>query len=191
MKTCFCFVRNPAAFEELKNFCGLAGQVVHPRYLFSNDGTFAEVRATYSPSRGTVLSAFAQPILRRAGNFLVQCRGSVWSGRTPQRPPSILSRPHVWHLAVDFTMPMKFAVLIAVLIGHKVRQASLNYLNLLVIPTGFEPVAYRLGICRSILLSYGTTPATHNRFGRIRQPFARSTRAGRHAASAVSASFTQ
>ena len=26
----------------------------------------------------------------------------------------------------------------------------------MVIPTGFEPVAYRLGICRSILLSYGT-----------------------------------
>ena len=24
-----------------------------------------------------------------------------------------------------------------------------------VTPTGFEPVAYRLGICRSILLSYG------------------------------------
>ena len=27
----------------------------------------------------------------------------------------------------------------------------------LVIPTGIEPVTYRLGICRSILLSYGTT----------------------------------
>ena len=25
-----------------------------------------------------------------------------------------------------------------------------------VIPTGIEPVTYRLGICRSILLSYGT-----------------------------------
>ena len=27
----------------------------------------------------------------------------------------------------------------------------------LVIPTGIEPVTYRLGICRSILLSYGTS----------------------------------
>ena len=26
-----------------------------------------------------------------------------------------------------------------------------------VIPTGIEPVTYRLGICRSILLSYGTS----------------------------------
>lgn len=26
----------------------------------------------------------------------------------------------------------------------------------MVIPTGIEPVTYRLGICRSILLSYGT-----------------------------------
>lgn len=26
----------------------------------------------------------------------------------------------------------------------------------MVIPTGFEPVAYSLGNCRSILLSYGT-----------------------------------
>ena len=32
-----------------------------------------------------------------------------------------------------------------------------KYLKTLVIPTGIEPVTYRLGICRSILLSYGTT----------------------------------
>ena len=32
-------------------------------------------------------------------------------------------------------------------------------LKTLVIPTGIEPVTYRLGICRSILLSYGTTRA--------------------------------
>ncbi len=32
-----------------------------------------------------------------------------------------------------------------------------KYLKKLVIPTGIEPVTYRLGICRSILLSYGTT----------------------------------
>lgn len=29
-------------------------------------------------------------------------------------------------------------------------------LKSVVIPTGIEPVTYRLGICRSILLSYGT-----------------------------------
>ncbi len=34
-----------------------------------------------------------------------------------------------------------------------------KFWKLLVIPTGFEPVAYRLGICRSILLSYGTIQA--------------------------------
>jgi hypothetical protein len=28
-------------------------------------------------------------------------------------------------------------------------------------PTGIEPVAYRLGICCSILLSYGRNPAEH------------------------------
>lgn len=39
----------------------------------------------------------------------------------------------------------------------------------MVIPTGIEPVTYRLGICRSILLSYGTTRPTHNRFGSFRQ----------------------
>jgi hypothetical protein len=32
-----------------------------------------------------------------------------------------------------------------------------KHLEMLVIPTGIEPVTYRLGICRSILLSYGTT----------------------------------
>ncbi len=31
--------------------------------------------------------------------------------------------------------------------------------DLVVIPTGIEPVTYRLGICRSILLSYGTSRA--------------------------------
>lgn len=35
--------------------------------------------------------------------------------------------------------------------------SSAKNLTLLVIPTGIEPVTYRLGICRSILLSYGTT----------------------------------
>lgn len=43
-------------------------------------------------------------------------------------------------------------------------------------PTGFEPVAYRLGICRSILLSYGRSKSfgapgrirTYNQ--RIRSP---------------------
>ena len=37
-------------------------------------------------------------------------------------------------------------------------------------------MTYRLGICRSILLSYGTAEATHNRFGRLRQPFWRGRR---------------
>lgn len=37
-----------------------------------------------------------------------------------------------------------------------VREITSKLLKLMVIPTGFEPVAYRLGICRSILLSYGT-----------------------------------
>lgn len=36
-------------------------------------------------------------------------------------------------------------------------QMITKLLILLVIPTGIEPVTYRLGICRSILLSYGTT----------------------------------
>ena len=36
----------------------------------------------------------------------------------------------------------------------KIRQA---FDFRVVIPTGIEPVTYRLGICRSILLSYGTT----------------------------------
>lgn len=35
-----------------------------------------------------------------------------------------------------------------------------RYGQLLVIPTGLEPVAYRLGICRSIHLSYGTMVAS-------------------------------
>lgn len=51
------------------------------------------------------------------------------------------------------TVYMNFAVPI----DRKVRHQPINYLILLVIPTGIEPVTYRLGICRSILLSYGTT----------------------------------
>lgn len=37
------------------------------------------------------------------------------------------------------------------------RTTNHKPLKSLVIPTGIEPVTYRLGICRSILLSYGTT----------------------------------
>lgn len=42
---------------------------------------------------------------------------------------------------------------------HKMSQLYGKALKIfqekVVTPTGFEPVAYRLGICRSILLSYG------------------------------------
>jgi hypothetical protein len=38
-------------------------------------------------------------------------------------------------------------------------RSPLQLRALMVIPTGIEPVTYRLGICRSILLSYGTTRA--------------------------------
>ena len=37
----------------------------------------------------------------------------------------------------------------------------------MVIPEGLEPPTYRLGICRSILMSYGTT---RMQFTAIRQP---------------------
>ena len=47
----------------------------------------------------------------------------------------------------------------AILIFKKVRQWFDKRLKNMVIPTGIEPVTYRLGICRSILLSYGTTRA--------------------------------
>ena len=38
---------------------------------------------------------------------------------------------------------------------HAARSAGPGKGAAVVTPTGFEPVAYRLGICRSILLSYG------------------------------------
>ena len=44
----------------------------------------------------------------------------------------------------------------------KIASKALNSLTAqqrVVIPTGIEPVTYRLGICRSILLSYGTSRA--------------------------------
>lgn len=49
------------------------------------------------------------------------------------------------------------AILIAILICKKVWRWFDKWLKNMVIPTGIEPVTYRLGICRSILLSYGTT----------------------------------
>lgn len=39
----------------------------------------------------------------------------------------------------------------------QVRRQFPKLMKSMVIPTGIEPVTYRLGICRSILLSYGTT----------------------------------
>ena len=38
-------------------------------------------------------------------------------------------------------------------------NSELNYeeMQAMVIPEGLEPPTYRLGICRSILMSYGTT----------------------------------
>lgn len=42
--------------------------------------------------------------------------------------------------------------------GFRFRSDSIRLKQQnVVIPTGIEPVTYRLGICRSILLSYGTT----------------------------------
>lgn len=40
---------------------------------------------------------------------------------------------------------------------HEPETGISRLLIFMVIPTGIEPVTYRLGICRSILLSYGTT----------------------------------
>ena len=40
---------------------------------------------------------------------------------------------------------------------RKYGRCLAKLLKTMVIPTGIEPVTYRLGICRSILLSYGTT----------------------------------
>jgi Bacterial regulatory proteins, gntR family len=51
--------------------------------------------------------------------------------------------------------------------------------HIVVIPTGFEPVAYSLGNCRSILLSYGTTGPAIAHAGANRKPQASARRRGR------------
>ncbi len=46
--------------------------------------------------------------------------------------------------------------------SYRVTHSSLKILTEMVIPEGLEPPTYRLGICRSILMSYGTTVAVYN-----------------------------
>ena len=46
--------------------------------------------------------------------------------------------------------------------SDRANHSSLKVLTEMVIPEGLEPPTYRLGICRSILMSYGTTVAVYN-----------------------------
>src|SRR5205085_3572012 len=86
------------------------------------------------------------------------CTASANQSRTDcdcADPVARPAHPERTRMFQEHTVGESRALLCSLLGRHLSPLTSSN----LVTPTGFEPVAYRLGICRSILLSYGADAA--------------------------------
>src|SRR6185312_7150246 len=97
----------------------------------------------------------------KAGNARTHEAGADRNRTDAVRSPGHAQRPGMLEeQAISHAGPIRFPPL---------RRHAQSPRRCLATPTGFEPVAYRLGICRSILLSYGVVEPPNRSSGRRNQ----------------------